>query len=103
MQEMNRHSSITNGLFRLSFNIIVILFALVALLPTKKLVVVETSCLDDQLQAAQGEADSVALVYSIAGPQVPGEFVYLIPAGPTCFGESPFVSSHCYRGPPVLS
>jgi hypothetical protein len=100
---MRRCSSTTSGLLRVLLDLIIISLALLALLPAKKLVVVETSCLDDQIQAAQDEADSVALVYSVAGPQVPGEVVYLIPDGAIRFDESPFVSSHCYRGPPVLS
>ena len=90
----------TSRLLRVSFYLTV---TLLALLPAKKLFTAETGCLGDQIQATQDEADSVALVSWVAGPQFPREALYLIPHATVCPGESPVVSSHCYRGPPVLS
>ena len=87
----------------MSLDLIVVSLALFALLPAKKLVTVETAGPYDQIQAAQDESCSVALVHSFADPRIPSEVVYLVPVGATRFDESPFVSSHCYRGPPILS
>ena len=100
---MRRYSSITGGLLRVSLDLIIVSLVLFALLPAKKLITVETASPYDQIQAAQDESCSVALVHSIVDPQVPSEVVYLIPYGATRFDESPFVSTHCYRGPPILS
>lgn len=97
---MNRNTSMGKSFPRLSFDVIVILFALVALLPTKKLVAVETGCVGDQIQAVQDEAAPDALTFPAADAPVSRDFVYLIPAGPTHFLESSFVSSHSLRGPP---
>lgn len=100
---MRRYSSLTSGLLRVSLYLIVVSLALFALLPSKKLVTVETAGPYDQIQAAQDESCSVALVHSFADPRIPSEVVYLVSVGATRFDESPFVSSHCYRGPPILS
>jgi len=100
-QEMKQESSTGKDLFRLFFDVIVILFALVALLPTKKLVAVETGCLGDQIQTAQDETSPAAFTCPAAGPQVPRGFVYFIPAGSTHLLESSFVSGRPLRGPPL--
>ncbi|MGD0662133.1 MAG: hypothetical protein ABSD38_29095 [Syntrophorhabdales bacterium] len=100
---MRRYSSITGGLLRVSLDVIIVSLVLFALLPAKKLITVETAASYDQIQAAQDESCSVALVHSVADPRVPSEVVYLVLKGATRFDESPFVSTHCYRGPPILS
>jgi hypothetical protein len=82
----------------LSFSLAVILLAL---LPAKKLFTVESGCLGDQIQTVRDGADSFALVRYAASPQASGEVLYLIIEGAVCAGESPVVSSHSYRGPPV--
>ena len=103
VQKMRRCSSKTSGLLRVSLDLIIVSLALFALLPAKKLITVETAGLCDQLQAAQDESCSIALVHSGADPQVFREVVYLTVSKATRFDESPFVSSHWYRGPPILS
>jgi hypothetical protein len=89
--------------FLIPFDLIVILAAVLALMPAKKLITVEAACTDNQIQAALDEADSVALVRHVADPPVSKEAIYLIPDAPVRFVESPVISSQLYRGPPSLS
>ena len=102
VHNMSRHPSIPYRVSRASLGFIVILVALLALLPVKKLVTAEAGCMDNQIRAALDEVDSAALVDHVAGPPVPKEVIYLIPDAPVRFVESPVVSSHLLRGPPVL-
>ena len=81
----------------------VVLLALVALLPAKKFYTSETFYPGDQIQAAQDESDSVALVIRVAGPQFSREAIRFVPEAGFFSGESAVVLSHCYRGPPALS
>ncbi len=100
---MRRCSSTSSYLLRAWLGLTIILIALLALLPARKLVTIETSCLGDQIQATQDGADSLALVHYVACPPVSREVFYLVLATAVCFSEFPIVSNRFYRGPPVLS
>ncbi len=87
---------------RILFDLAVVLLALLALLPIKRLTV-ETGCLGDQTQAGRDTIDFVGLISADGGPQFSAEAAYLFPAPTISFYESPVVSTLCYRGPPAFS
>jgi len=99
---MKRCSSMANRLLRASFGLAIILVVLLALLPAKKLITVETSSLRNQVQA-EDTSDSVALVSCVDDPLFSGEPAYLVPDAAVPFGESFVVYVYPYRGPPALS
>jgi hypothetical protein len=82
---------ITSRSLRSSFTLAVILPALLALLPAKKLVAVESGCLGDQIQGGEDGAS----------PLVSREVFYFIIDRAIRTGEPPVVSGRSYRGPPV--
>jgi hypothetical protein len=98
-----RGSLISSRLLQVSFDLTVVLLTLLAMLPAKRLITVETSYLHDQIQTTQDETDLVGLVRCVGSPQLSGEALYLVPDATISFSEFPVVSSRCYRGPPVLS
>ncbi len=99
-----RKCSSTNSLFRRApFCLAVILIMLLALLPAKKLITIETGGLENQFQVAQDANDPAALAGCVCGPLFSEETSYLTPDAAVPFHESLVVHTHSYRGPPVLS
>lgn len=97
-QTMIRYLPLANRLLRVSFYLVIISLALLALLPAKKLVTIETSSLlDSQMQAAQDELASVASVSQVAGSLVSREAIYPVPDTAICVAASPVISNHRHR------
>ncbi len=100
---MGRCSSMTGRLLRASFSLTIVLVALLALLPARRLITVETGAPDNQAHYAQDTSDSIAFVNCVDAPPFSRETVELVPDAAAPYAESFVVSSYSYRGPPVSS
>ena len=98
---MRRCSSMTSSLSRVGFNLVIILFVLLALLPLRALMAIDTTIPDGQIYLDHDTLDSVALGRFIDEPKLFWEAAYFPPEEVVCLRVSSIVSANSYRGPPV--
>ena len=95
--------SLTGSLLPTCFKVVVLAVVLLALLPAKRLITVETAFTDDPTRLAQDQVDSWALILNVGGADFSKEAGYLTPGCTIPIATAPVIVSHWHRGPPIFS